>query len=184
MNRGHHRAEDLCFGPSSSTSLVQRRVIMAGKAKPIPEGYHTVTPYLSIKGATNALSFYKRAFGAEEVYRLEMPDGRIGHAEIRIGNSPIMLADEMPDMPDAVTASPRTTGRSTAGFHIYVADVDSHFERAVEAGATVKRPLADQFYGDRSGTVEDPFGHIWTFATHIEDVSPDEMRIRMKSLGV
>jgi PhnB protein len=156
---------------------------MGDKVKPIPEGYHTVTPYLSVKGATNALSFYKRAFGAEELYRLEMPDGRIGHAELKIGDSRIMLADEMLDMPDAITASPRTLGRPTCGFLIYVADCDAHFKRAVDAGATVKRPVQNQFYGDRSGTVEDPFGNVWTFGTHIEDVSPDEMRKRMVAQG-
>jgi PhnB protein len=155
---------------------------MAGKAKPVPEGYHTITPYLSIKGAASALSFYKRAFGAEELYRLDMPDGRIGHAELQIGESRIMLADEMPEMPDAVTKSPRTLGGTTAGFHVYVADVDAQFKRAVEAGATVKRPVKDQFYGDRSGTVEDPFGHLWTLATHVEDVSPDEIKKRMASM--
>jgi PhnB protein len=155
---------------------------MAGQAKLVPEGYHSLTPYLSIKGASAALSFYKKAFGAEEVYRLEMPDGRIGHAELQIGDSKIMLADEMPEMADAVTRSPRTLGAATAGFHVYVADVDAQFARAVEAGATVKRPIKDQFYGDRSGTVEDPFGHIWTLATHIEDVSPEEIKKRMASL--
>jgi PhnB protein len=155
---------------------------MAGKAKPIPEGYHSLTPYLSIKGASSALSFYKKAFGAEEIYRLDMPDGRVGHAELQIGDSKIMLADEMPEMADAVTKSPRTLGATTAGFHVYVADVDAQFKRAVEAGATVKRPVQDQFYGDRSGTVEDPFGHIWTLATHIEDVSPEEIKKRMASM--
>jgi PhnB protein len=152
---------------------------MAGKAKAIPDGYHSVTPYLAVKGAAKALAFYKQAFGAQELYRLDMPDGRIGHAEIQIGDSRIMLSDEMPEMPDALTKSPPSLKGSTVGFNIYVPDVDTQFKRAVEAGAKVKRPVQDQFYGDRSGTVEDPFGHFWTLSTHVEDVSPDEIKKRM-----
>jgi PhnB protein len=155
---------------------------MAPKAKPIPDGYHTLNLYISVKGASEALAFYQRAFGAEELYRLSMPDGRVGHAELRIGDSRLMLADEMPEMPDAVARSPRSLGGTTFGLHVYVADVDADFKRAVAAGATVRRPVTDQFYGDRSGTVEDPFGHIWTLSTHIEDVSPEEIRRRMESL--
>jgi PhnB protein len=155
---------------------------MANKVKAIPEGYHSVTPYLSIKGAADALAFYARAFGAEEIYRLPMPDGRIGHAEIQIGDSRIMLADEMPEMPDVVARSPRSLNGTTIGLSIYVTDVDSQFKRAVEAGAIVKRPVKDQFYGDRSGTLEDPFGHCWTLATHVEDVSPDEIAKRAQTM--
>jgi PhnB protein len=155
---------------------------MASPVKPIPDGYHSVTVYLSVKEAAKALAFYKRAFGAEEIYRLEMPDGKIGHAEIRVGDSRIMLADEMPEMPDAVTKSPQTLGGSSAGFCIYSPDTDALFKRAVDAGATVKRPVQNQFYGDRSGTVLDPFGHVWTLATHVEDVSPEEIRKRMAAL--
>src|SRR4051812_5400661 len=156
---------------------------MAGKAKPVPAGYHTITPYISVKGAAQALDFYKQAFGAEEIMRMPMPGGRIGHAEIRIGDSHVMLADEFPDMPDAVTKSPQTLGGSTFGLHLYMDDVDAKFKKAIDAGAKVKRPVADQFYGDRSGTLEDPFGHVWTIATHVEDVSPEEMKKRMSALG-
>ena len=156
---------------------------MATNAKPIPDGYHSITPYLSIKGAAAALDFYKQAFGAEEIYRLAMPDGRLGHAEIQIGDSRIMMADEMPEMSDAVAKSPRSLGGTTFGLCFYVADVDARFLRAVAAGATVKRPVKDQFYGDRSGTVEDPFGHLWTIATHVEDVSMEEIRRRAEALA-
>jgi PhnB protein len=155
---------------------------MASKAKSIPEGYHSVTPYLVIKGAKDALDFYKKAFGAEEIYRLDMPDGRVGHCEIQIGNSRIMFSDEMPEMPDVVARSPSTLQGTTAGFNIYLDDVDARFDHAVAAGAVVKRPVKDQFYGDRSGTVQDPFGHVWTLATHVEDVSPEELKRRMASM--
>jgi len=156
---------------------------MASNVNPIPAGYHSTTPYLSIKGAAAALAFYKQAFGAEEIYRLAIPDGRIGHAEIQIGDSRIMMADEMPEMADAVAKGPRSLGGTTFGLCFYVADVDARFQRAVAAGATVKRPVKDQFYGDRSGTVEDPFGHLWTLSTHIEDVSMDEIRRRAEALA-
>jgi PhnB protein len=155
---------------------------MASTVKPIPEGYHSITPYISIKGAARALDFYKRAFGAEELYRMEMPDGRIGHAELQIGDSRLMLADEIPEMPDIVARSPETLQGTTFGLNIYLADVDTQFARAVAAGAKVKRPLQNQFYGDRSGTVEDPFGHVWTLATHVEDVSPEELKRRMAEM--
>jgi PhnB protein len=154
---------------------------MATKVKAIPDGYHAVTPYLSIKGAADALAFYKRAFGAEELYRLDMPGGKIGHAEIQIGDSRIMLADEN-DMPDWVTKSPAALGGTSFGILLYGENVDARFKRAVDAGAKVVRPVSDQFYGDRSGTVADPFGHVWTFSTHIEDVSPEQMRERMAKL--
>lgn len=155
---------------------------MANKVKPIPDGYHSLTTYLSVKGAAAAIAFYKQAFGAEELYRLPMPDGRVGHAELQIGDSRLMLADEMPEMPDAIAKSPRTLGGVASGLNIYVGDVDAQFKRAVDAGATVKRPVTNQFYGDRSGTVEDPFGHVWTIATHVEDVSPEEIAKRMAAL--
>lgn len=144
--------------------------------KPIPDGYHTVTPYLYIKGAADAIEFYKKAFGAEEIMRFAGPDGKLGHAEIRIGNSPIMMADEHPGMG---VLGPSTRGGTTVGFALYVNDVDSLFAKAVAAGAKVDRPIKNQFYGDRSGTLTDPFGHQWTIATHVEDVSPDEMKRRM-----
>jgi PhnB protein len=155
---------------------------MATTVKPVPEGYNTLTVYLSVKGAARAIDFYKRALGAEEVYRLDMPDGRVGHAELQIGSSRLMLADEMPEMPDVVCRSPESLRGTTVGFNIYVADVDSQFKRALEAGGKQRRPLQNQFYGDRSGTLEDPFGHIWTIATHVEDVSPEELKRRMAEM--
>ena len=153
-----------------------------GTVKPIPEGYHSITPYLSIKGAAEAIAFYQRAFGAVELYRMPMPDGRVGHAELQIGDSRIMLADEMPEMPDAVAKSPRTLQGTSFGLALYLKDVDAAFAQAIAAGGTVKRPVKTQFYGDRSGTLEDPFGHVWTLSTHVEDVSPEEMKKRAAAL--
>jgi PhnB protein len=153
---------------------------MTNKPKPIPEGYHSVTPYLIVENAAGAIEFYKKAFGATELMRMAQPDGKIRHSEIKIGNSPIMLADEFPEM-DA--RSPQFFGGSPVSFHLYVENVDTTFKQAVAAGAKVKRPLADQFYGDRTGGVEDPFGHIWYIATHKEDVSPEEMRKRAAAAG-
>ena len=141
--------------------------------KPIPDGYATVTPYLYVRGAARAIDFYSKAFGAIELYRLANPDGRIGHAEILIGTSRIMLADEFPEMN---VKGPQSLEGTSVSFLIYVEDVDARFDRAIAAGATVLRPLKDQFYGDRSGTLADPFGHSWTIATHVEDVSPEEMQ--------
>ena len=147
---------------------------MAGKVKPIPDGYHTATPYLIVNGAAKAIDFYKKAFGATEIMR--MGDGnKIHHAEVKIGNSPIMLADEFPEMG---AQSPETLGGSPITIMLYVEDVDTMFKQAVDAGATVERPVADQFYGDRTGGIKDPFGHKWYLATHIEDVSPDELNKR------
>jgi len=143
--------------------------------KPIPEGYHSVTPYLSIKGAVKALEYYKKAFGAIELLRMEH-EGRIGHAEIKIGDSPIMLADEYPEMG---SVSPQTLGGSPVGIMIYVENVDTIFKQAIDAGGVEKKALQDQFYGDRSGTLTDPFGHVWTVATHVEDVSPEEIEKRL-----
>ena len=152
---------------------------MASKINPVPAGYHTVTPYISVKGAAKALDFYQRAFGAEVLVRMDMPDGRVGHAEIKIGDSFVMLAEEMPERSDAVAKSPQTLGGTTFGLMIYLEGVDARFKQALEAGAKVKRPVQDQFYGDRTGTLEDPFGHVWTIGTHVEDVSPEEMKKRM-----
>jgi PhnB protein len=148
--------------------------------KPIPEGYHTATPYLIIGGAADAIEFYKKAFGAKELFRFPAPDGKIGHAEIKIGDSPIMLADEFPEMG---YKGPQTLGGSPVSIMIYVDDVDTVFNRAVEAGATVKEAVSDKFYGDRMGTLTDPFGHRWHVATHKEDVSPEEMERRAKAVG-
>ena len=147
--------------------------------KPIPDGYHSVTPYLIIKGATAALDYYTRAFGAVELFRMPAPEGKIGHAEIKIGDSPIMLADEAPEMG---YKSPQSLGGSPVSIMIYVEDVDTVFNRAIAAGGKEQRPVKDQFYGDRSGTITDPFGHIWTIATHKEDVSPEEMQRRMAAM--
>jgi PhnB protein len=152
------------------------------KVKAVPAGYHTITPYIVVQGGAAAIEFYKKAFGAEEIYRMDMPDGRLGHAELQIGDSRLMLSDEMPEMPDAVARTPKTLGGTTFGFNVYLEDVDSRFERAVAAGAKVRRPLTNQFYGDRSGTVEDPFGHLWTLASRVEDVSPEEMKRRMANM--
>jgi PhnB protein len=149
---------------------------MASEVKPIPDGYHNVTAYLIIKGAAAAIDFYKKAFNAVETVRMPQPDGRIGHAELKFGDSHVMLADEFPEM-DVV--SPKTLGNSPVGLLLYVDDVDKTVERAVALGATIKKPVADQFYGDRTGTIEDPFGHKWTVAVHLEDVSPEEMKRRM-----
>jgi PhnB protein len=146
---------------------------MAVSAK--PEGYHSVTPYLICKDAGRALEYYKEAFGAEELSRHEMPDGRVGHAEIKIGDSPVMLADEFPDMN---ALSPQTIGGSPVSLMVYVDDVDAVFARALAAGGKETRPVENQFYGDRLGMMTDPFGHVWSIATHIEDVSPEEMKRR------
>ena len=142
---------------------------------PIPADYRGVTPYLCIKGAARALEFYQRAFGAKETMRRAQPDGRIGHAEIRIGDAVVMLADEFPEMG---FQSPQTLGGSPVNLMVYVQDVDAFVKQAEAAGATVQRPPADQFYGDRMATLTDPFGHSWSFATHIEDVSEEEMQRR------
>jgi PhnB protein len=151
-----------------------------GKAKQIPEGYHTATPYLIIKDAAKAIEFYKKAFGATEVMRFAQPDGKIGHAEIKIGDSHIMLADEFPEMG---ARSPQTLGGSPVSILLYVEDADAQAKLAVAAGAKVVRPVKDQFYGDRSGSFEDPFGHQWHIATHVEDVAPDEMHKRAAAAG-
>ncbi len=148
---------------------------MTSTVKPIPEGYHSVTPYLIIKGAAEAIEFYKKAFGATELFRMAQPDGRVGHAEIKIGDSPIMLADEFPEMGHK---SPTTLGGSPVSLMIYVEDVDAVFASAIAAGAKEDRPVEDKFYGDRGGSLSDPFGHLWHIATHKEDVSPEEMQKR------
>ena len=143
--------------------------------KPIPDGYHSVTPYLILDNATGALEFYKKAFGAVEEVRMPAPGGRIGHAEIRIGDSVIMLADESPEMG---ARSARTLGGSPISLLVYVEDVDARVAQAVAAGAKLVRPVANQFYGDRTGGVDDPFGYHWYLATHVEDVPPDELEKR------
>jgi PhnB protein len=144
-----------------------------------PPGYHSVTPYLALRGAKAALDFYARAFGAETVLKLDMPDGSIAHAEIRIGDSILMMSDENADWGNH---SPPTLGGSPVSLMIYVPDVDSAFARALAAGAQRVRPVEDQFYGDRSGTLKDPFGYQWTLATHLEDVSAEEAQRRMQAM--
>jgi PhnB protein len=146
--------------------------------KPVPDGYHTVTPYLIVKGAARALDFYKQAFGATELMRMASPDGRVGHAEIRIGDSPIMLADEHPEMG---YRGPEALGGTPVSIALYVEDVDALFRQAIAAGGKELRPVKDQFYGDRSGTLVDPFGHVWTIATHKLDLSPEELHRRAEA---
>ena len=153
---------------------------MTAAVKAIPEGYHSVTPYLIFSGASDAIAFYKRALGAEEVMRMADPGGRIQHAEIKIGDSRIMLADEHPEIQ---ALSPKTVGGSPVSIHLYVEDVDTAVEHAVAAGAKLIRPVADQFYGDRLGGIEDPFGYRWFIATHKEDLSMDEIRRRAAAQG-
>ena len=149
--------------------------------KPIPDGYPRVTPYLHVDGASKAIEFYRTVFGAKERMRLAAPGGRIGHAELEIGNSMIMLADEHPEMN---IRGPKSVGGTPVTVLVYVEDVDRAFERALKAGAKELRPVQNQFYGDRSGQFEDPFGHQWNVATHVEDVPPDEMAKRAaKTMG-
>jgi PhnB protein len=149
---------------------------MPKEVRPIPEGYHSITPYLVVKDAARALDFYRRAFGAKEVMRMDGPGGKITHAELRIGDSMIMVADEMP----GGSRSPQSLGGSTVGIFLYVDQVDSIFNQAVSAGAKVEMPVADMFWGDRYGKLIDPFGHSWSIATHKEDVAPEEMAKRAK----
>ena len=150
---------------------------MPAKVKPIPDGYRTVTPYLVVNDAKAAIEFYKRAFGAKEVMKMDGPGGKIAHAELKIGDSMMMLSDEMPG---TGTRAPRSLGGTTAGIFLYFDDVDSTFQQAVSAGAKVDTPLADMFWGDRYGKITDPFGHSWSMATHKEDVAPEEMARRTK----
>jgi PhnB protein len=148
---------------------------MAQKVRPIPEGYHTLTASIVVSDAARAIDFYKRAFGAVEIGRFPSPDGKIAHAEMKIGDSKLMLSDEFSFGP---TRAPESLGGTTTVFYLYTEDVDSLYNRAVQAGATVKFPLKDQFWGDRTGHLADPFGHIWALATHKEDVDPEEMKRR------
>jgi PhnB protein len=145
--------------------------------KPVPEGYNTVTPYLAVDDASAAIEYYKKAFGAKERVRMDTPDGKIGHAEVEIGDSLVMLSDPFPQ---ATTRPPAELGGTSASVFLYVDDVDAVVRKAVDAGATVTMDVADQFWGDRFGSIRDPFGHIWSIATHVEDVSPEEMAERAK----
>ena len=148
--------------------------------QPIPAGYHSVTPYMIVDGAADAIEFYEQAFGASELMRIPGANGKVMHAEIEIGDSPVMLSDEFPDLG---AKGPKALGGSPTSLMIYVEDVDAVFRRALEAGATEIRPVQDQFYGDRSGTLTDPFGHQWTLATHVEDVSGEELQRRVAAAG-
>src|SRR5687767_7635955 len=143
--------------------------------KAIPDGYHTVTPYLIVRGGAAAIDFYRKALGAEELMRIDMGGGKLGHAEIKVGDSVVMLADEHPEMG---YKAPQAYGGTPVSLALYVEDVDARVEQAVAAGAKLLRPVQDQFYGDRSGTVLDPFGHVWTIATHMEDLAPEEIARR------
>jgi PhnB protein len=149
-------------------------------ANPIPDGYPRVTPYLYVDGARQAIDFYRSIFDATERMSMPGPDGKVGHAELTIGDSVIMLADEFPDMG---AQGPKSVGGSPVTIHVYVEDVDATFDRAVNAGASVLRPVEDKFYGDRGGEFEDPFGHRWSIATHVEDLSPEEMQRRMGEMA-
>jgi PhnB protein len=151
------------------------------KVPHIPKGYNSITPYLIIKNAAQAIEYYKNVFGATEVFRMDGPGGKVGHAELQIGDSRFMLADENPSMGEG-HSSASTIGASPVSLYLYVPEVDKIFDRAVSAGAKVIKPVQDQFYGDRSGFLRDPFGHLWGVATHVEDVSPQEMEERMKKL--
>ena len=150
---------------------------MPNSVQPIPAGYHSVTPYLVVNDAARAIDFYQRAFGAKEINRMNGPDGKIGHAEIKIGDSIVMIADEMPQ---GGARAPRSIGGTSVGIFLYVSDVDRAFEQAVKAGARIEMPLADMFWGDRYGRLADPFGHSWSVATHKEDVAPAEMKKRVE----
>lgn len=151
------------------------------KVPHIPKGYNAITPYLIIRGAAKAIEYYKKVFGATEIMRMPGPNGTVGHAELKIGDSNIMLADENPNMGQG-HASAATIGASPVSIYLYIPDVDKVFDRAVAEGAKVLKPVQDQFYGDRSGFLQDPFGHLWGLATHVEDVSADEMQRRMKKV--
>ena len=161
--------------PAAKKTVVKKKPV-----QPIPAGHPAVSPYLIVDDAPRALEFYKKAFSAKELMRHAGPDGRIGHAEIRIGDSIIMLADEHPEIN---ARSPKAIGGTPVSLHVYVKDVDAVARQALGAGAKVVRPVQDQFYGDRSGTFEDPFGHQWHLSTHIEDVSPAELRRRAAQMG-
>lgn len=153
---------------------------MSDSVQAIPDGYHSITPYLIVDGASDAIEFYKKVFGATELMRLPMGEGKLGHAEIQIGSSRVMMADEHPQMG---ALGPKTVGGSPVTLHVYIENVDAVFEGAVAAGAEVVRPVMDQFYGDRSGMVKDPWGHNWNISTHTEDLTPEEIGQRAAEMG-
>jgi len=176
-SRARHRPRRRMPGPMRHTTGAPDMAIKA-----IPDGYHSVTPYLIVSGAAEAIEFYKKAFGATELMRMPTPDGKVVHAEIRIGDSAVMLADETDDMKGGAYRSPKSLGACSTSLMVYVPDVDRLHKQAVAAGARELRPPENQFYGDRSATLADPFGHVWTIATHVEDVAPDEMERRAAKL--
>jgi len=149
---------------------------MASRVNPVPEGFHTATPYMIIKGAAHAIEFYKKAFGATELMRHADPSGKVRHAEIRIGDSPFMIADEFPEFPE--WRGPQARGGTPVHIYLYVDDADRFFRQAIAAGAKELLPIQDQWYGDRSAAITDPFGHVWYIATHTEDLSPEELKKR------
>ncbi|MDY0883165.1 VOC family protein [Dongia soli] len=153
---------------------------MASNVKAIPDGYRSITPYLVVDGGMAAVEFYKKVFGAVERLRVDRPGGKIGHTELMIGDSVIMMADEYPEMN---ARGPKSIGGSPVSLVLYVPDVDAVAKKAVEAGGTLERPVETKFYGDRMGTIKDPFGHIWHIATHVEDVSPEELQRRAKEMA-
>jgi PhnB protein len=163
------------IGNASSTTIEGREDMAV---QPVPEGYNTVSPYLAVDDAEQAIEYYKKAFGAEETVRMDTPDGRIGHAELKIGDSHVMLSDPFPQ---ASTTPPNTLGGTSGSIFMYVDDVDSVVQKAVDAGATVTMEVADQFWGDRFGSITDPFGHSWSIATHVEDLTPEEIEERGKA---
>src|ERR1700693_4251241 len=165
--------------PQPSAYILRRKIM--SKVSYIPKDYNSVTPYLVIRGAAQAIEYYKKAFGATELFRMNGPDGKVGHAEVEIGNSHIMLADENPSMGQGHTSA-ATIGASPVSLYVYLPDVDRVIERAAAEGAKILKPVQDQFYGDRSGFIQDPFAHLWGVATHIEDVSPQDMKERMKKM--
>jgi PhnB protein len=166
--------------PAEKGHLESKEIAMKNSVKPIPSGYHTATPYLTVKGGASAIDFYKRAFGATELFRMPGPDGKIMHAEITIGDSHVMLADEC-----AVngTEAPTSLNGTATGIFLYVEDVDTTFKQAIKAGGKETQPVQDMFWGDRFGKLTDPFGHKWMLATHVEDVTPAEMEKRMGALA-
>jgi len=166
-----------CRNLNPQPALMEK--ITMSKVPFIPKGYNSVTPYLIVKDASQAIDYYKKVFGATEVFRMSQPDGKVGHAELQIGDSRIMIADENPKMGQG-HASADSIGASPVSLHLYIPDVDRVVERAVAAGAKLLKPVQNQFYGDRSGFLQDPFGHLWGIATHVEDVSPQEMEERVK----
>ena len=168
--------------PSSTRKKTGRNLAPKSQKKKvsaIPNGYHSITPYLIVNQASKAIEFYKKVFGAKEAMRMSKPDGKIGHAELRIGDAKIMLADEFPEM-DA--RSPNAFGGSPVGIHLYIKNVDAVIEKALSKGAKLLRPAETMFYGDRSGAIEDPYGHKWYVSTHVEEVSPKEMKKRAAQL--